>query len=305
MLISIIIPTFNRAHLISKTLDSFIAQTYTNWEIVVIDDGSEDNTREVVTAYEDKRIKYFIRDREHKKGPSGCRNYGFQKSKGEYVLFFDDDDIAHPELLKICVEQFQKQTLDFCRYKREVFYGDFDKEFDERKKFDSFFIDSNDLEKMITNQIPFNTCAVVWKRSCFQNEKFNEDLFYSDEWECYQRVLSNDIKGISINKVLLYARKHEISSTQKFKDSNYKYLSSTRKAMVLTIKNLEAKKRLNKNLFLFFVRNGFVLDDYKIINEALDKYDSDFITRLKYRIGYKFYPVIKPFFKIKAKIKKD
>jgi glycosyltransferase involved in cell wall biosynthesis len=90
-LVSIIIPTYNRAHLIGETLDSVLAQTYQNWECIVVDDGSSDNTDKVVGKYvqKDSRFKYYHRPDEHLPGGNGARNYGFKMSKGEYVNWFD------------------------------------------------------------------------------------------------------------------------------------------------------------------------------------------------------------------------
>jgi glycosyltransferase involved in cell wall biosynthesis len=92
-LVSIIIPTYNRAHLISETLDSVLAQTYKNWECIIVDDGSNDNTDEVVSEYVKKnnRFKFYHRPDEHLPGGNGARNYGFKMSKGEYVNWLDDD----------------------------------------------------------------------------------------------------------------------------------------------------------------------------------------------------------------------
>src|SRR5690606_10638879 len=97
-LVSIIIPTYNRAHLISETLDSVLAQTYTNWECIVVDDGSSDNTDELLRTYCDKddRFKYFHRPDTHRPGGNGARNYGLDNAKGDYITFLDSDDyIAH------------------------------------------------------------------------------------------------------------------------------------------------------------------------------------------------------------------
>jgi glycosyltransferase involved in cell wall biosynthesis len=94
-IVSIIIPTYNRAHLIGETLDSVLAQTYTNWECIIVDDGSTDNTDEVVEEYvkKDSRFKYYHRPDEHLPGGNGARNYGFKMSKGEYVNWLDSDDL--------------------------------------------------------------------------------------------------------------------------------------------------------------------------------------------------------------------
>src|SRR5690606_30981203 len=106
-LVSIIIPTFNRAHLIGETLDSVIAQTYQNWECIVVDDGSTDDTAKVMEAYtaKDSRIQYHHRPPEHKPGGNGARNYGFKMSRGEYVNWFDSDDIMLPDFLEFKVNR--------------------------------------------------------------------------------------------------------------------------------------------------------------------------------------------------------
>ena len=89
-LISIIIPTYNRAHLIGETLDSVLAQTYPHWECLFIDDGSTDNSIEVIQAYtkQDKRMKLFTRPAHRMKGANACRNIGLENAVGEYIVFF-------------------------------------------------------------------------------------------------------------------------------------------------------------------------------------------------------------------------
>jgi len=93
-LVSIIIPTFNRAHLLGETLDSVITQTYSNWECIVVDDGSYDYTEELMDFYSRKnpRIIFVRRPDNRPKGANACRNYGFELSKGKYVNWFDSDN---------------------------------------------------------------------------------------------------------------------------------------------------------------------------------------------------------------------
>lgn len=93
---SIIIPTYNRANMIGKAIDSILAQTYTNWELIIVDDGSTDNTKDVVQAYNDNRINYFYQEN---KGRSAARNYGIDMSEGDYISFLDDDDCYLPDFL--------------------------------------------------------------------------------------------------------------------------------------------------------------------------------------------------------------
>ena len=107
-LISIIIPTYNRASLIGETLNSVLSQTYTNWECIVVDDSSTDRTASVVDDFikKDTRFKYFINERT--KGAQGARNTGLLKANGNYIQFFDSDDIMYPNHIKMKIDAFQQ-----------------------------------------------------------------------------------------------------------------------------------------------------------------------------------------------------
>ena len=95
-LVSVIIPTYNREKIITKAIDSVFAQTYEDFEIVVLDDGSQDNTRAVVEAYGPK-VHYFYQDN---KGIAGARNAGMHQAAGDYIAFLDSDDYWLPRKLQ-------------------------------------------------------------------------------------------------------------------------------------------------------------------------------------------------------------
>jgi len=120
-LVSIIIPAFNRAGLIGETLDSVLTQTYSNWECIVVDDGSTDNTKEMVQQYVDKDSRFILVDRPdtHKPGGNGARNYGFEISKGEYIQWLDSDDLMDKHKLQEQINYLQKAsktTISFSAY---------------------------------------------------------------------------------------------------------------------------------------------------------------------------------------------
>lgn len=102
--ISVIIPTYNRAITISQTIDSVLNQTYGNLEIIVIDDGSTDNTREILAPY-GKKITYLS---QANSGVSSARNAGIQQARGEYAAFLDSDDLWCPQKLHKQIEAIQK-----------------------------------------------------------------------------------------------------------------------------------------------------------------------------------------------------
>ena len=98
MKVSVIVPTYNRAHLVTETIDSILAQTFKDFELIVIDNESGDNTEEVIRSYTDERIRYF---RHQNNGLVAVnRNYGISKANGEYIAFCDDDDLWMPEKLE-------------------------------------------------------------------------------------------------------------------------------------------------------------------------------------------------------------
>ncbi|MCZ2100738.1 MAG: glycosyltransferase [Chitinophagales bacterium] len=107
---SIIIPTFNRAHTIRVPIDSILNQTFTDWELIIVDDGSTDNTREIVESYGDSRIRYVWQENQER---SAARNHGISLAQGEWVCFQDSDD----QYLSEHLEVLYQGILDNPEYK--------------------------------------------------------------------------------------------------------------------------------------------------------------------------------------------
>ncbi|MFQ6028103.1 MAG: glycosyltransferase family 2 protein [Dehalococcoidia bacterium] len=109
--ISVVMPTYNRGYIIRRAIDSVIAQTCTDWEMVIVDDGSNDDTEEIIASYGDSRIVYLRQD-SAKKGAAAARNLGIATSRGEYVAFIDSDDEWLPQKLEKQLEVFQTTDLE-------------------------------------------------------------------------------------------------------------------------------------------------------------------------------------------------
>lgn len=111
--VSIIIPTYNRAHLIERAIESVLHQTYQDFELIIIDDGSTDNTDDIINKFQkkDDRIIYLKHDRN--KGGSAARNTGIKASRGEYIAFLDSDDEWLPEKLEKQMDFFESNNYGF------------------------------------------------------------------------------------------------------------------------------------------------------------------------------------------------
>lgn len=306
--VSIIMATFNRAHLIMDALSSIREQTYSNWECLVIDDGGTDGTLQVLKPIleTDNRFKYFKRNGGHAKGLPGCRNYGLDIASGCYIVFFDDDDIVHPRNLEVNVEVLNSENKAFCRYDKRPFFNENPviSINDIQKDYTVKGICKNELEEIITGEIPFASCTVMWDKKCFEFERFNEQLQYAEEWELYSRIVSAGYEGVSINKILYYNRKHPESNTGEFYNNDKLRLDSKVNASRLIIKNLKLKGLLTENLNKYFIRLSFFLKEYELLNFVLNQSNSGFLIRAKYILGYKFYPILRPVFIFKDKLLK-
>ncbi len=304
-IVSIIIATYNRGKFIDTTLDSIRNQTYFDYEVIIVDDGGTDNTREVLKNYlNDQRFKFFLRPKGFRKGCPGSRNFGLTKVTGQFIWFFDDDDIAHPKLLENCISALNNTEHDFCRFERTVFYDFEEIEFDKIENPKTEIVSKKNLKQIIVGELPLNSCQVVWRKSSLGKEHFRGDIIYADDWEFYSRLLSMGLQGVSIDKTLLFARKHPGSATHKYKSGNKKIMNSVILANFSVIDLAIKENILDKQLFKFFYRQAIFFNSYPIVKYLLEKSNLNFLNIVKYNIGFYAYPILHPFFKIKSKLKK-
>ena len=287
-LITIVLTTYNRAHLIGNTLDSILAQTYKSWECIIIDDNSIDNTKAIVNWYTEKesRIEYILKEKQINKGLPASRNIGIRKAKGRYLVFFDDDDIVHPQLIELCVGSFKEKDLDFVHYKKQSFEGEFNVVFSLYNSLENLIIlKGTHYEKVILGNLPLASCTVVWKTKIFQENFFNEELMYAEEWECYSRILiENKLVGAYLKIPLYFNRKHLQSNTGEFWSNDFLRKESYIKAHILLLNILVENNKLNRKLKMFFLQKAYSLKSKKIIAPLL-------VHSLKYRVLFFIYPI--------------
>jgi len=209
-LVSIIIPTYNRATLIGETLESILAQTYTSWECIIVDDGSTDESENVIGEYvkKDSRFRFHKRPKDRPKGANACRNYGFELSKGEFVNWFDSDDLMHADNLALRVNAFT-DDIDFV-IGNTVNFDEFGKTSRPYKLNYDYPID---VEKFVAQQIGWITNDVLIRKSVLREITFNEKLKFGQEYNFFSRFLYKNNKGCYLKKDIAQRRMHSGSIT--------------------------------------------------------------------------------------------
>ena len=181
---SIVIPTYNRATFIKKTIESVLHQTYSHFEIIVVDDGSTDNTFEVVHAIEDTRIIYLKKENEER---AKARNYGTLVAKGDYITFLDSDDVLLPDY-------FLNANQSIIKYNNPPFLhlGYEVTTIDGRQIYKADHLQNDDIDFLIRgNSLSCVGCflrADVCKKFLFNEDK---NLSGSEDWELWFRLLAN------------------------------------------------------------------------------------------------------------------
>ncbi len=183
-LFSIIIPTYNRADFIHKTINSAIAQTYTDFEIIVVDDGSTDNTQEIVEKIKDKRIHYYKKENAER---GAARNYGIKKANGNYITFLDSDDLLYPNYLE--------EAHNFIELQSDISF--FFQSYDTITPHGVVISNSNKYRKNIHEELitkgNFIACQGVFiKRDIMLSNLFHENrtLAGSEDYELWLRLSS-------------------------------------------------------------------------------------------------------------------
>jgi glycosyltransferase involved in cell wall biosynthesis len=172
-LVSIVIPTYNRSEYLSESIDSVLRQTYKDWELIIVDDGSTDSTPKLMEYYLklDERIKYY---RKKNEGIAKTRNFGIKKSQGEYISVHDSDDIMMPKKLALSLRKLNKTNADFV--------------------YTSYFMMDNDSKPYGVHQPPYKITiqqiidnaafphiTILAKRKCFIENPYRNELKVNDD----------------------------------------------------------------------------------------------------------------------------
>lgn len=215
-MVSVIIPHYNRLELLSAAIHSVEVQTFTDWEILIVDDHSDSEVRNALGKYRKENIRVYSRE-SNLKGPSACRNLGAKKAKGEFLIFLDSDDLLKPFCLEQRMEAIQKNSeTGMCVFQMEEFRqtpGDLKTTFNKVAPFDEL------IPMFLQNKNPWQTMAPVWRKDFFfQSGGFDEQLLFMEDPDLHLRTLYSSPEKVSIcydNPSDCFYRIHHMDDSKK------------------------------------------------------------------------------------------
>lgn len=277
-LISIVMPAYNAEKFIRESINSVLMQTYKNWQLIIVDDGSADSTTKIVNSFKDSRI---ILIKQNHLGVSVARNQGIKISQGEWVAFLDSDDIWHKNKLKRQVKNINNYNFLFSRawfIKNKNKLG-LTRNLDKipKKRYAA-------LAELIKSNF-INLGSVLFKKDII-NQYFDTELSIGEDYDLWLRILSNpNVRIMADNMPLLGYRVHSestMSNTDKLEYSLAFILHNFSKNQKGEIKELSEKKASDHFIGFYDnkIKNKISLSD-KI---ALVSFSLKFKINLKTRV---------------------
>lgn len=222
--VSIIVPCFNQAQYLSEALESVLNQTYENWECLIVNDGSPDNTHEIAQEWlkKDKRFKYIFKDNG---GLSSARNAGLDIAEGDFVQFLDADDLIAPKKFEISLLQLEK--LDPKKHAVVVshfnfFTNNIEDATDRYCYLNLEFLNYKSILYDWDYKFSIPVHCGFFSKELFQDFRFSTDLKAKEDWLMWLNIFKKDIKIYFINQPLAFYRSHSSSMTKnhKFMEEN-------------------------------------------------------------------------------------
>ncbi len=246
-LVSIIIPTYNNGPVVSDAINCSLNQTYENREVIIVDDGSTDDTEHRLKDKYGNRIIYV---RQENKGTGGARNTGIRNASGKYLQFLDADDLLDADKIHIQVQQLRTITgiaLSYCDY----VCCDIDNMANTYER----------ISPLLQNEKPFDDILMKWETDltipihCFLFDAalfkdnriaFNERLRANEDWECLMNVFALKPKVVFIDRVLAYYRVRRDSRCRNKVMMRQSFLTAINKQIHKNRSNKEVVKKLKK-----------------------------------------------------------
>lgn len=304
-LISIVVPIYNTEAYLAETIESVIHQLYTNWELLLIDDGSTDSSAKICQKYtqKDLRIQYHFKANS---GQAAARNLGINLSKGEFVGFLDSDDLWTPEKLSQQLEEIQKFSPDFM-YGLGYFYHPEKNQPLEKYDWITGEIIGKDFFQLLYHSCAVNTNTVLVKKSLFEKVGlFNEDqeMRGTEDWDLWLRIAQSVEKIYGSPSRNVYYRIHpggiHLQHVRMFKGKAKIYAQYDSDPTIPRLRKLRQYRYVYRELMNFlWIKNR--TDELKLAFNEFKKKDRFGVGTLKQRLLIRLLPM-KGFMWISQKI---
>lgn len=262
-LISIIVPCYNQSQYLDECLQSVLHQTFTDWECIIVNDGSPDNTEEVAAKWVEKDARFHYYKKENG-GVASARNFGIEKATGEWILPLDGDDKIGKQYLELASKEFKNNPkIVYCKAN---LFGKINVKWN---------LSNYSYEEMLVRNHIF--CSAFFKKEqWYAVNGYDTTFIYGlEDWDFWLSILTPNSKVIRIDYIGFYYRKKDISREVLLNESEYKTLISESniykkhidkyldldknpiKNYILNKKNhmklKHIRKEINKNIFTRFL----------------------------------------------------
>lgn len=278
--VSVIVPCFNCESTVKESVGSIFNQTFTNFEIVLIDDGSRDSTLDVIKGIQQQHPEKVRVIQQKNQGVSVARNRGIAESKGQYITFLDSDDLYAPNKLDAQILEIKQSQVDAIFATIERFEDSptgrlfFNPTKPPKCSTDSYALAV--LEMDLFSYANFSTG--LFKKSVFKNLKWNADRKTGEDWELWIQFAAEGFKAKNIDVTTNFYRKHDNNST-KFYDT---YMTLDAHLSILSSSGLNADRvnQVAKNKVLYYSNlinyEGHKLNALRMYFKFLLKYPHSF-----------------------------
>jgi len=221
---SIILPTYNRATLLMESIQSVLQQSYTDFELIVMDDGSDDNTSGLVGNIQDSRVKYHHMPRSGYTGR--LKNFAIRQALGEYIAFIDSDDMWKPGKLERQVQLLEENPsigfsiTDVTTFKGDKILIDHSYQLQDTTQFINIF------QKMKESRFLVYPSTLIMRKSCFERTGYFDETMLSGDFHFNMR-LAYHFDAAVIFETLLWRRVHDSNMSEQIPIENYKEFVDT------------------------------------------------------------------------------
>lgn len=291
-LVSIVAPTYNVSEYIRSFVDCIIDQTYQNWELILVDDGSSDNTCGIIEEYlnQDGRIKYLHRG-DAPKGANACRNIGKKNSKGEFIIFFDSDDLVS----KNCLEQrvsfmIKHPNIDYSTFKGVSVQETDDGELLYLDQFWGVPVNTDLIDGFLSVNYPFAVWNNIYRADSLKDIDWDERLLIYQDFDYMIRCICENLNHefAKNQEVDYYYRINRPGAMTKKFVTKERY-DSTKYLFSKTLKELDTLNKCEhyQNKFKKFFRLQLIRvvdsDDSYLISDFIDYFSQNYQNISKFR----------------------